>query len=82
MTAEILSMPTAVLAAVIQRGTSYLVCRRPADKRHGGLWEFPGGKLELGETHFDAAKRELREELGVRALSVGDVMFSVTDPGS
>ena len=40
--------PIRVLAAVIARGDRYLVCRRPVQKRHGGLWEFPGGKLELG----------------------------------
>jgi 8-oxo-dGTP pyrophosphatase MutT (NUDIX family) len=53
-----------VLAAVIRRQDRYLVCRRPAHKRHGGLWEFPGGKLEPGETLLEAARRELREELG------------------
>jgi 8-oxo-dGTP diphosphatase len=74
--------PTPVLAAVIQRDGTYLVCQRPSHKRHGGLWEFPGGKVEPGETYFQAARRELAEELGVRALSVGDVIFSATDPGS
>jgi 8-oxo-dGTP diphosphatase len=59
-----------------------LVCQRPAHKRHGGLWEFPGGKLEAGEHYFDAARRELTEELGVRVVSVGNLLFSVADPGS
>lgn len=71
-----------VLAAVCRRDGSYLVCRRPRHKRHGGLWEFPGGKLEAGESLFDAAVRELDEELGVRATHVGDVVFSRYDPGS
>lgn len=75
-------MPTPVLAAIVQRGDSYLVCQRPAHKRHGSLWEFPGGKLEPGETYFDAVDRELTEELAVRALSIGDVLFSVVDAGS
>jgi 8-oxo-dGTP diphosphatase len=39
-----------VLAAVIERDGKYLICRRPQHKRHGGLWEFPGGKFEAGET--------------------------------
>lgn len=60
-----------VLAAVIRREDRYLVCRRPAHKRHGGLWEFPGGKLEPGESDLDAARRELREELDVTAIRVG-----------
>ena len=59
-----------------------LVCERPAHKRHGGLWEFPGGKLEPGESILDAARRELAEELEVRVLSVGEVEFAIEDPGS
>ena len=50
------------MAAVIERDGKLLVCRRPGHKRHGGLWEFPGGKLEPGETIVDAARRELDEE--------------------
>ena len=73
---------TKVLAAVVQRHEKYLICQRPAHKRHGGLWEFPGGKLEPGETNFDAARRELAEELGVQALAVSSSLFSIADPGS
>lgn len=72
---------TRVLAAVIHRDRDYLVCQRAEHKRHGGLWEFPGGKMEAGESHFEAARRELAEELGVRVLSVGSAIFSVADPG-
>jgi hypothetical protein len=49
------------VAAVISRGDELLVCRRPAHKRHGGLWEFPGGKVELDESDEDSASRELAE---------------------
>jgi 8-oxo-dGTP diphosphatase len=73
---------TSVLAAVIERDGKYLVCQRPAHKRHGSLWEFPGGKMEGGETHLEAAARELAEELDVTVLSVGSVLFAIADPGS
>jgi 8-oxo-dGTP diphosphatase len=71
-----------VLAAVIRRGDCVLLCRRPAHKRHGGLWEFPGGKLEPDETLLDAARRELLEELQLYATSVGEPLFVCHDPGS
>jgi len=71
-----------VVAAVIEQAGQYLVCQRPADKRHGGLWEFPGGKLEPGETVLQGAHRELHEELGVEATAVGRHLFSIQDPGS
>lgn len=46
------------------------------------MWEFPGGKIEEGESDFDAANRELAEELGVKVLTVGGPRFTVADPGS
>lgn len=71
-----------VIAAVIARGDHLLVCQRPPHKRHGGLWEFPGGKLEPGEDDEAAARRELAEELGLRVGSVGDPEFEIADAGS
>jgi mutator protein MutT len=71
-----------VVAAVIARGGRYLVCRRPDDKRHGGLWEFPGGKVLEGETRADAVRRELAEELGMDAAEVGALLFTASDEGS
>ena len=69
-----------VLAAVVERQGRYLVCLRPPHKRHGGLWEFPGGKLEPNETLEDAAVRELREELGVTAIAFGSLLYSHQEP--
>jgi len=71
-----------VVAAVIERDGNFLICKRPADKRHGGLWEFPGGKLEPGETLQAAAHRELAEELGVKVRSCGEQRFAIDDPDS
>lgn len=71
-----------VVAAVVKRDGHFLVCQRPAHKRHGGLWEFPGGKLEAGETIEGAASRELAEELGVLVCSCGDQLFVIDDPDS
>lgn len=52
-----------VTAAVIVRAGLLLIARRPANGLLGGLWEFPGGKLEAGETLQDCLRREIREEL-------------------
>jgi len=54
-----------VAAAVIERGGKVLLAQRPAGKVYAGYWEFPGGKLEGGETPREALVRELREELGL-----------------
>lgn len=58
-----------VAAAVIRRQNSVLLARRPKNKHQGGLWEFPGGKIEPGETRLDALARELEEELGIVPLA-------------
>lgn len=61
-----MSAPLHVMAAVIRSPEGrVLIARRPEDKDQGGLWEFPGGKCEPGETREAALARELREELGI-----------------
>lgn len=62
--------PLRVVGAVIVRETQILAARRRPGKGSGGLWEFPGGKIELGESPQQALFRELREELGVE-VTVG-----------
>lgn len=52
-------------AAMIDGAGRVLIAQRPANKQLGGLWEFPGGKVEAGEAPEAALVRELKEELGV-----------------
>ncbi len=54
-----------VAAALVDVDGRVLLCRRPPGKAMAGLWEFPGGKLQDGETPEQALIRELREELGI-----------------
>ena len=54
------------MAAILTQKNRFLLTRRPDNKNHGGLWEFPGGKINTGETKQQALVRELEEELQVR----------------
>ena len=67
---------TEVVAALIWQGNTFMICQRPAHKARGLLWEFVGGKVELGETKEQALIRESREELAI-TLSVGEVFMDV-----
>jgi 8-oxo-dGTP diphosphatase len=69
------TLPLAVCAAVIQHQGKILLTQRPADKQQGGLWEFPGGKIEPGESPHQSLRREIREELNIE-ISVGPVLES------
>lgn len=60
-----------VTAAVIRRNGQVLIARRPSNGLLGGLWEFPGGKLEPGEELLEGLKREIHEELG-SSIKVSD----------
>ena len=70
-------MPLLVTAAVISDGEKILITRRPDDKRHPGLWEFPGGKVDPGESPEEALCREIREELDaeIQVLKIFEVVF-------
>lgn len=54
-----------VAAAIARDDGRWLMHRRPLEKHHGGLWEFPGGKIEAFETPIETLERELAEELGI-----------------
>ena len=69
-------MITEVVAALIWDKDKFMICQRPAHKARGLLWEFVGGKVELGETKEQALIRECREELAVTLL-VGEVFMDV-----
>ncbi|HFK5574792.1 (deoxy)nucleoside triphosphate pyrophosphohydrolase [Elizabethkingia anophelis] len=55
-----------VVCGVIFNEGRILLCRRKPEKSLGGYWEFPGGKIEVGETEEESLYRELQEELGIR----------------
>jgi len=69
--------PVEVCAAIIQHQEKVLITLRPEDKRLGGYWEFPGGKIETGESPQFALVRELREELDIEIV-VGSLLKTVS----
>lgn len=60
-----------VTAGIIRNGGKFLIARRSTHKQLAGFWEFPGGKIEEGETAEASLERELLEELGI-SVTVGD----------
>lgn len=69
--------PVRVAAAVFRRDGAVLACRRSPCRASGGRWEFPGGKIESGESGRDALRREILEELGV-TITVGPLLDTST----
>lgn len=66
-----------VVAALIRKGDKFLICQRPKYKSCGLLWEFVGGKVEIGETKRQALIRECKEELNI-VVGVDDVFMDLT----
>ncbi|MGY5764719.1 (deoxy)nucleoside triphosphate pyrophosphohydrolase [Brachybacterium sp. DNPG3] len=73
------STPLVVVGAIIRDGDTVFAARRNPERSAGGLWEFPGGKVEQGESHEQALVRELREELDVD-VAVGALAARCTTP--
>jgi mutator protein MutT len=68
---------TTVVAAVVERDGSFLVTRRLKGTHLEGLWEFPGGKCDDGESHHECLAREMREELAVE-ITIGPRILAVS----
>jgi 8-oxo-dGTP diphosphatase len=66
-----------VTAAIVEDHGRYFVTRRLTGAHLEGLWEFPGGKIEPGESLADGLRRELKEELGTDVV-IGEEVFTVT----
>ena len=62
-----------VVMAVLRKDGKYLLAQRPLEKHYGGLWEFPGGKIETGESPSEAIVREIKEELDIEIVSIKEL---------
>lgn len=63
-----------VIGILLNANQEVLIARRPLHVPHGGLWEFPGGKIEENELDYLALCRELREEIGIRVMQAKPIM--------
>lgn len=72
-----LASPIDVAAGLVREANRLLIAQRPPGSHLAGLWEFPGGKRELGESWEDCLRRELLEELGIQ-VEVGSTYEEIT----
>lgn len=70
-----------VAAAIFNKTGELFIAKRAVSAHQGGLWEFPGGKIESGETAQQALIRELKEEIGITALSISALIKVEHDYG-
>jgi 8-oxo-dGTP diphosphatase len=62
-------MQHVVMGVILNLKQEVLIAQRLSHQEKGGMWEFPGGKVELNETAFQALQRELKEELGIQVIA-------------
>ncbi|MBU2979405.1 8-oxo-dGTP diphosphatase MutT [Alteromonas sp. C1M14] len=70
-----------VAVGVILKGAQVFICKRPCDKHQGGKWEFPGGKVDSGESALEALARELLEEVGIQVVAAKPLITIEHDYG-
>ena len=77
------SLPLIVTAGIVCHQGRILITRRPGGSKHGGMWEFPDGKLDPGESPSQGLRRELREELAleVETSDIFEVVYHRYDWG-
>lgn len=62
------------VGVLLKKNEAILLAQRPEGKPYAGYWEFPGGKIETGETLFEALKRELSEEINIQILDADEFL--------
>lgn len=70
------------VAVIYDQENRVLITQRALEKAHGGMWEFPGGKVEPGESSISALRREIKEEIGLDVIDaslVGEIQHHYPD---
>ena len=74
-------MLTRVLALLIEQKDEYLICQRPPQAKHGGMWEFPRARIESDDSVIEAARRGVAAKLGVLVRAAGKPILAIPDVG-